>query len=344
MPLFDQPQVIHELLRAMYLAFAAFVVAMVLTPVYTHYAFKYKAWKQVRTHDVTGKEAPVFYKLHAAKHKGNLPTMAGVVTILAIVIVTVLFNFSRKDTYLPLFSLVAAGAVGLLDDYINIRGHKFGLKGLRARIKFLLIFLIATVGGLYFYFKLGYHLLHIPAFGTYSIGWLYIPLFIVVIVSTANAVNLTDGLDGLAGGLLALAFGAFGIICFFLNLPATAIFCATVVGAVLAYTWFNIFPARFLMGDTGAFALGTTLGVIAMLSNSVFVLPIIGAVFVMETGSSILQLASKRFRGKKIFLSSPIHHHFEAIGWPETKVTMRFWILGAIAAMVGVILALLGSG
>lgn len=324
-------------------AVASFVLAMILTPVYTHVAFKYQLWKKVRDTSVTGEKAPIFYKLHAAKHKRNIPTMGGVVLVLAIAAVTLLTNYSRNQTLLPLFALLAAGAVGLADDYVNIRGAAGGIAGLRSQLKFALILAIAVVGGFWFYYRLGYHSIHVPAVGDFSIGWLVIPLFIGVIVSTANAVNITDGLDGLAGGLLATVFGAYAVLAYFQGNYGIAGFCATVVGAMLTYAWFSVYPARFFMGDTGSFALGTTLGVIAMLTNTVFVLPIIAAVFVVEAGSSLLQIFSKKVFKRKIFLSAPLHHHLEAIGWPETKVTMRLWIIGQVVAALGLVLGLVGN-
>ncbi len=335
---------INQLSSVLLQAFLAFVVATALTPVYTHFAFKHKAWKQARTNAVTGEAAPVYQKLHAAKHKRLIPTMAGVVMILAISVVTISLNWSRSQTYLPLFVLVAAGIVGLIDDYLNIRGENLAVAGMRAKLKFMLILGIAAASALYFYFKLDFSIIHVPAVGDFDIGLWYIPLFMLVIVSTANAVNITDGLDGLSGGLLALAFSAFAVIAMAQGNYGIAGFCAAAVGAVLSYTWFNIFPARFFMGDSGSFALGTALGVVAMLTNSVFVLPIIGAVFVAEAGSSSIQILSKRIRKKKIFLSAPIHHHFEAIGWPETKVTMRFWVIGAVTAVCGIIIGLITRG
>ena len=165
-----------------------------------------------------------------------------------------------------------------------------------------------------------------------------------MVVSTANAVNITDGLDGLAGGLAAIAFTIYAIIAFIEGRYGVAGFCMTIVGALLSYTWFNIYPARFFMGDVGSFALGTALGVVAMITDTVVLLPIIGAVFVMEAGSTLLQILSKKLRGgKKIFKIAPIHHHFEASGWPETKVTMRFWVLGQVSGVVGLIVFLLGT-
>ena len=342
---FIHAQEVTSLSRIGILAFGSFLLSMVFTPVYTRLAFKHKLWKQQRTDAVTGEQAPVYAKLHAAKHRGHIPTMGGVVTILAITVITIVFNLSRSQTWLPLFVLVAAGLVGLFDDYLNIRAEGFGLgvAGLRAKVKFSLIFGIAVAGALYFYFKLGYSTIHLPAVGDFSIGWLYIPLFIGLVVSTANAVNITDGLDGLSGGLLSTAYGVYAVIAYFQGNYGIAGFCATVVGALLTFTWFNIYPARFFMGDSGAFGLGTALGVIVMLTNTVAVFPIIAVVFVVEAGSSLLQILSKKIRHKKVFISAPLHHHLEAIGWPETKVTMRMWVIGQVAGALGLVLALLGN-
>lgn len=333
-------QLIHILLQG----FLCFVLAMALTPIYTHFAFKLKLWKQVRDTATTGEKAPVFHKLHAAKHKRNIPTMAGVIGIVSVTVVMLLMNWSRNQTYLPVFGLVTAGAVGFLDDLINIRGNGKGIAGLRSPIKFGLILAIALIGGLYFFFRLGYSQIHVPAVGNFELGWLYIPLFVLVVVATANAVNIADGLDGLAGGLLAAAFGAYSIVAFAQGNYGIAGFCLAMVGAVLAYTWFNIFPARFFMGDTGSFAFGTALGIVAMLTNSVFILPVIASVFVVEAGSSALQIFSKKVFKRKIFLSAPIHHHLEAIGWPETKVTMRLWVIGAVSAALGMLIGLIARG
>lgn len=321
----------------------SFMLAMALTPLYTYVAFKFQLWKRVRDTAVTGEKAPIYHKLHAEKHKRNIPTMGGVVMLVAIAVVTLSLNWSRSQTYLPLFAMLASGLVGLADDYMNIRGANLGIAGMRAKIKFWLIMGVAVSGGLYFYYKLGYSLIHVPAVGDFSIGWLYVPLFVLVVVSTANAVNITDGLDGLSGGLLSIVFGAYTVLAYFQGNYGIAGFCATVVGAMLTYAWFSVYPIRFFMGDTGSFAFGATLGVVAMLTNTVFVLPIIGAVFVVEAASSVLQITSKKLFKRKIFLSAPLHHHLEAIGWPETKVTMRLWIIGQVVAAIGLVLGLLGN-
>jgi phospho-N-acetylmuramoyl-pentapeptide-transferase len=287
--------------QAFMLGFLSFIVSMVLTPLYTTAAFAGQWWKKIRTHSIGGNKATVFHKLHAAKHERNIPTMAGIIFVLATLIVTVAGNLSRSETWLPLAAMVGAGSIGLTE-------------------------------------------VHMPFIGTWHLSWLIIPLFILVVFSTGVAVNISDGLDGLAGGLSATAFGAYTVIAIIEKKYGIAGFCMTVVGALLSYTWFNIYPARFFMGDVGSFALGTALGVVAMLTDTVFLLPVIGLVFVVEVASVIINRTSRKLRnGKKVFLSSPIHHHFEAIGWPETKVTMRFWVIGQVAAFVGVILFVLGG-
>src|SRR6266446_2185903 len=282
--------------------FFGFVVSMLLTPLYTEAAFSGKWWKKARTTSITGEKAVVYQKLHAAKHERNIPTMAGIIFVLATVIVTVAGNLSRSETWLPLAAMAGAGAIGLFDDFINIRGNGLGIAGMRAKIKSLLLIIVALIGGWWFYDKLGTQAVHIPFFSTWHLGWLIIPLFVLVVFSTANAVNITDGLDGLAGGLAATAFGAYAIIALIEKKYGLAGFCMTIVGALLSYTWFNIYPARFFMGDVGSFALGTALGVVAMLTDTVFLLPVIALVFVAEIGSVALQLISKKLRnGKKIF-------------------------------------------
>jgi phospho-N-acetylmuramoyl-pentapeptide-transferase len=333
----------NTVIRILLLAFSGFALSMLITPIYTTLAYQGQWWKKPRQTTLTGETATVFAALHAEKHKRLIPTMAGIIFVIAVGLVTVMFNLSRSETWLPLAAFVGAGLVGLIDDIINIRGTGVGVAGLPSKLKLLLTTLVATIGGWFFYFKLDVHSVNIPLVGDITIGWLIIPLFILVVVATANAVNMTDGLDGLAGGLASIAFAMYTVIAFIEGRYGIAGFCMTMVGALLSYTWFNIFPARFFMGDVGSFALGTALGVVAMLTDTVLLLPIIGVVFVAEAGSVILQISSKKMRaGKKIFKSSPIHHHFEASGWEETKVSMRFWVLGQVAGVLGLILFLIG--
>ncbi len=328
--------------RILFLAFASFALSMLITPLYTTLAYRYKWWKRQRTESWSGGEASVYQKLHLQKHMRNVPNMAGLIFVASIALVTITANLSRSETWLPLAGMLGAGSIGFVDDWLNIRGLS-SIAGMRAKIKFILHTLVALIGGLWFYYKLDVHSINVPTMGELNLGILIIPLFILVIVATANAVNITDGLDGLAGGLLTSSFSAYSVIAILNGQYYLAGFCLTVVGALLSYTWFNIFPARFFMGDVGSFALGTALGIIALQTNTVLLLPVIGFVYLAETGSVIINFLSKRFRhGKKVFLSSPIHHHFEASGWPEPKVTMRFWVIGQVSAVSGLILFVLG--
>jgi phospho-N-acetylmuramoyl-pentapeptide-transferase len=216
--------------------------------------------------------------------------------------------------------------------------------GMRFLARFWWLIAIAGLGAWWFYAKLGWDTIHIPAMGDFSIGWWYIPLFLFVILFAAISSNETDGLDGLNGGVLLIAFSSFALIAFMHNKVDLASFCAAVAGALLAFLWFNIYPARFFMGDTGAVALGTTLGVVAMLTNSALVLFLIVFIYVLESGSVAIQLFTKRFFKRKVFLAAPLHHHFEAKGWPEPKVVMRAWVFTALTALVGVMVGILGMG
>lgn len=336
-------QLTQSMTKLTTLAMAAFLFSMALTPVYTYLAYRYKFWKRPRETSMDGKTLSVFSKLHKKKHQRHIPTMAGMIAIIVVAFVTLVANLDRRQTWLPLAALIGGGVIGLIDDIINIRGNGQGVGGLRSSIKFMMITLVAAVIGWYFFAKLGYTSIHIPFVGNWEMGWLIVPLVTLVVVSTGNAVNISDGLDGLAGGLLAQAYAFFGMIALLQGNVGIAGFCFTMLGALLSYIWFNIFPARFFMGDVGSFAMGTSLGVVAMLTNTIFLLPIIGFVFVLEAGSSLVQIFSKKFFGKKLLISAPLHHHLEAIGWPEAKVTMRFWVIGAVCGFFGLLLALAGG-
>lgn len=332
---------VHKATFILTLSFISFCIAMLLTPIYTYFAYKYKLWKRSRTHSTTGEELKVISSLRI---KRTIPLGAGIITLIAVTFVTLLLNLDRRETWLPLAALIGGGIVGLIDDIINIRGTGGTVAGLRPTIKFAMITGVGALCSLFFYYKLGFTTIHIPfVAASVSLGWAIVPLFVLVIVSTSNAVNITDGMDGLAGGLLVSAFSAFGIIAAFQGNYGIAGFCMTVVGALLSYLWFNIPPARFIMGDVGSFGLGTALAVVAMLTDTLFLLPLICLVFVSETGSVLLQLVSKKILHRKIFIASPLHHHLEATGWPKTKVTMRLWVIGQVCAALSIILALTGG-
>lgn len=333
-------------------AMFAFFTALLLTSPFVHFLRANRIGKQLRVETIDGREPAVFRTYH--QHKFGTPTMGGVLIWMAI-FVTVFFSrvlsyfgvvdhslLQRGQVYLPLFMLLMLGILGGVDDYFNIRG--IGKKrGLNTLPKILSLLTIALLGAFWFYFKLGYDTIHIPVFGDLYVGLWYIPIFLFIIVGTANAVNVTDGLDGLASGLLVIAFGAFGVLAYLDGLYILAAFCAVTVGAVVAFLWHNVPPALFMMGDTGSLALGGTLGVIALMIDHVLILPLVGFVFVIEMLSVIVQLTSKRLRsGKKVFLAAPLHHHCEALNWGESKVTMRLWIIGGFFAFLGIVLAVVG--
>ncbi|MEI8270547.1 MAG: phospho-N-acetylmuramoyl-pentapeptide-transferase [bacterium] len=250
---------------------------------------------------------------------------------------------SRDQTIIPLFTLIIGSLIGLWDDLIQIYG-----KGKIAhddkiwrKWKVFLIFILSFIIGFWFYTKLGMTSIHIPFGGEFNLGILFIPFFIMVTLATFSG-GVIDGIDGLSGGVLASIFSAYALIAYTNNQVNIAAFCGILTGATLAFLWFNIPPARFYMGETGMMGLTITLAVIAFLTNSVLILPIVAMPLVISTLSVILQILSKKFRnGKRIFRLAPIHHHFEAIGWPSTKVTMRFWILSVMFAIIGVIFAVI---
>lgn len=342
-----------ELIRLLLVTTVAFLLAFALAPGLIHWLKVKKMGKSIRI----AAETPVFAELHAKK--AGTPTMGGIlvwgtVLLLALGFAAIgrlfpgsmfddLSFLSRPQTLLPLGALVASALVGLVDDYLNVRRIGAHGGGLRARHRLLVYALIAAVGAWWFYSKLDWDLLHVPFWGTFNIGWWYIPFFLFVIIATAFSVNETDGLDGLAGGTLFIAYAAYAVIAFAQGRYDLAAFCGAIIGALLAFLWFNIHPARFFMGDTGAMSLGVTLGIIAMLTNAAFLLPVIGLVFVLETVSVLLQLTWRKLFKKKLFKSAPFHHHLEASGWPEPQIVMRLWVVAFVAAALGVALALLDA-
>jgi len=339
--------IIGEAIRVIIISITSFTVALLLTPYTLKVLRKLDFRKQIRTSD----SAPIFSKLHEGK--GGTPTMGGVIiwgSVLGIAFVFWLldtlfdggfgyFNFvDRAQTFLPIAALLIAALLGLFDDILGVL--KIGPKGggLTVSKKLLVYTLLSAVGAWWFFVKLEWTELHIPFFGNIEIGWWYIPIFMFIIIASAFSANETDGLDGLFGGVSLFAFGALSVIAFSLGRFDLSAMSAAIVGALLAFLWFNIYPAKFFMGDTGSMALGITLGVITMLTNTVVLLPLFFFIPVVESLSVIIQTISKKTRGKKIFLSTPIHHHFEALGWPESQITMRFWIVSVVSAGFGLVL------
>ena len=334
-------------------SFLTFLVGILATPWFLSFLRENRIGKQLRVEAVDGKEASVFRHFH--QKKAGTPTMGGLLiwgSILFTVLLSRILSYygfvehsllQRGQVYLPLFTLVMLGILGGVDDYWNVAGWGKKKGGLDVLPKVLFLLLVSLIGALWFHFRLGYDTVHIPFYGDYAVGFWFVPFFMFVLIGTANAVNVTDGLDGLAGGLLVIAFLSFGVLAWVQELYVLSAFCGITVAAIAAFLWNNVPPAQFFMGDTGSLALGGMLAVISMMIDQVLLLPLIGAIFVLEMLSVIIQLTSKRFRnGKKVFLSAPVHHHFEALGWGESKVTMRLWIAGAFAAFLGVIIGIVG--
>lgn len=320
--------------------------------------YRIKFWKKrARRKTLTGEEAVVFYSLHKEREVST-PRGGGVLIwgSVIILIFSLFFisrfievpwirnlNFlSRGETWLPLFALVIGSIVGLVDDILEVftMGRYVG-GGMSFWRRLIIVILIGLIGGLWCYFKLEWDTIHVPLVGDFKIGAFYIPLFIIVQVACWTS-GIIDGLDGLSGGVFGIIFGSFAIIALSVGKADLAAFCGAIIGALFSFLWFNIPPARFYMGETGILGLTSTMAVVSFLTNSVLVLPIIAGILVIEVGSIILQILSKKIRKKKIWLCTPIHHHFEAKDWPSYKVTMRFWILEAVFAIIGTAIRLIG--
>ena len=327
------------------------LLASLFTGVLTVPFINFLYWLKFRTpvyrsEDFMGRKSR-FNELHG--HKQGTPTGGGILLILSAFLFLGLFykftsfNFNNTSNILFLTMLVF-GLLGLYDDIHKFFGFtKKGVWGFKSRYKLLMqVIFGVTVGWCLFTF-LGLHTLFLPLLGNFDLGFFYIPFAAFVIVAFTNAFNITDGLDGLATGLLLIALLPLWVLVSYSPFGNDlALFIAVIFGVMLPFLYFNIQPARLFMGDTGALALGAMLGVLALMSNSVFAFVIIGGVFVIEASSTLIQWGSFLFRhGKRIFLIAPLHHHFEALGWPETKVTMRFWLAGIFLALLGIFIALL---
>jgi len=349
--------IVFNIIKVFSLAVITSALAILWCPILTNFLYKHSFWKKTaRQKAISGEDAVVFNSLHKEKEV-NTPRMGGLLIWVTVLLViglfyilslifpgTLLANFnflSRQETWLPLFTLICASILGLVDDLLVVSGAgKYIGGGISFKKRLLLVAVIGLIGSLWFYNKLGWDVIFVPFLGDVSIGLWYIPLFIIVAIACWSG-GIIDGLDGLAGGTFASIFGAFTVIAFASGKIELATFCAVVTGALFSFLWFNIPPARFYMGETGILGLTMTLAVVAFLTDSVYVLPMIAGLLVIEVLSVIIQLLSKKIRGKKVFLSTPIHHHFEALGWPAYKVTMRAWIIGIVLAVIGVALRLL---
>ncbi|MFA5933723.1 MAG: hypothetical protein WC795_00655 [Candidatus Paceibacterota bacterium] len=341
-------------------AILAFFIGIGITPILSHYFFKYKLWKKssrsTNNIDVISED---FKKIHNEEGELGTPRVGGMLiwlsallTISALFILFVLFPnsitgklefVSRNQTLIPIVAFILAALIGLVDDLLQVSG-----RGVYARdgevfrwIKIGTLIVIGLFVSFWFYFKLDMHSIHIPFGGELNLGILFIPFFILVMLAVFSS-SVIDGIDGLSGGVLAPIFLAYAGIAFSNNQIDLAAFSAVIAGATLAFLWFNIPPARFYMGETGMLSLTVVLAVIAFMTNSVLILPIVAMPLVLTSLSVILQMLSRKFRNnKRIFKIAPLHHHFEAIGWPKYKVTMRFWVLSIVFALVGMVLYLI---
>ena len=333
----------------------AFFLALFLTPIATHFFYKYKMWKK---YSRNGDKIEDFKKIHNEENELKTPRVGGIIIWVSALLTTLMFylasiffpsdntvkmNFlSRNQTLIPFFTLLLGSLIGLWDDLIQIYGSGRFARDDKSwrKWKALLVTVTSLLIGLWFFYKLGLTGIHIPFGGEIYLGILIIPFFVIVALATFSG-GVIDGIDGLSGGVLASIFGAYSVIAFANNQIDLAAFSGVITGVILAFLWFNIPPARFYMGETGIMGLTITLATIAFLTDSVLILPIVAMPLVITSGSVILQILSKKFRaGKRLFRLAPIHHHLEAIGWSSYKVTMRFWVFSIIFAIIGIILAI----
>lgn len=355
---------ILEVVKILLPALLGFLVGMGITPTITDYLYRNKMWKKkVKSLTMDGREATVFMSLHKDKEV-NTPRMGGIIIWISSFVTAFIFWFlakivgvdvfnqlefiSRNQTWIPFFTLLLGALVGLMDDIMEIKGsgdNKIG--GLSSKKRLFFVGIVALSISIWFYSKLEISEIFLPFVGYFDLGVLFIPFFVLTMLFIYSG-GVIDGIDGLAGGVFTVAFAAYGIIAFSNNQIDLAAFCALIVGSILSFLWFNIPPARFYMSETGSMALTITLTTVALMTDKLgegaglFVLPIIAAPLVITVLSVMIQMTSKKLRnGKKVFLSAPIHHHFEALGWPSYKVTMRYWVFSLIAATLGVIISVL---
>lgn len=357
--------VIEDIVKVFLPATIAFIVGISLTPTLAHFLYKHEMWKK-KSGKVAfdGASAEVFNELHKTKEVGT-PRMGGIVVWASALITTFgllllskflpgtlmekLSYLSRNQTWIPFATLILGALIGLLDDWLEVKGSRdYIAGGLSLKKRLLMVAIIGLGCALWFFYKLEVSTIGLPFLGDLYVGWLFIPIFVLVTIGLYSG-GVIDGIDGLAGGVFAAMFSAYAGIAFYQSQINLAAFCAVIVGGLLAFLWFNIPPARFYMSETGSMALTLTLAVVAFTTDSLggghglSALPIIALPLIATSFSNVLQILSKKFRGKKLFRVAPLHHHFEALGWPGYKVTMRFWIVSVVCALFGMIIALVGK-
>ncbi|MDO8729194.1 MAG: hypothetical protein Q7K26_04925 [bacterium] len=346
-----------DILKIIFPTVLTFFIGISITPFFTRYFYRYKMWKKSPRTNANTSDA--FNKIHNTEHELSTPKIGGVIIWVAVLFavcviyflslvmpsdLTLKLNFfSRSQTLVPLGAFFLAAFIGLADDMVHI----YGLNGfaqdalIYRKIKTVLITGIGLMISLWFYYKLDFNSVHIPFNGDLYLGIWFIPFFIIVMLATFST-SVIDGIDGLSGGVLASVFTAFTVIAFINNQFDISALSGAIAGAILAFLWFNVPPARFYMGETGMMALTVTLSVIAFLTDSVLILPVIALPLAATTASDIIQIyVYKFFYGYRVFRVAPLHHHFQALGWPREKIVMRYWIVSVICAISGVILVLI---
>ncbi|HEY4715204.1 MAG TPA: hypothetical protein VIH31_01735 [Candidatus Paceibacterota bacterium] len=337
----------------------AFIVGILITPLVTNFLYKYKFWKKTSVNKALGGgEALITKSIHNDDTR-KTPRMGGIVVWASVFITTLLIwliskifpgentqkldYLSRSQTWLPLLVFLAGSIIGLLDDYLVVsnKGSYVG-GGLSLKTRLSAVFLIALIGGWWFFFKLGVSSIVIPFLGEINLGLMLIPIFIIFMIGIYSG-GIIDGIDGLAGGVFSVMFASYALIAFFNQQIDLAALCLVIVGGLLAFLWFNIPPARFFLSETGTMALTMTLVVIAFLTRSVGILPIIAFPLIATSLSSLIQILSKKTTGRKVFTVAPLHNHFQAKGWPGYKVTMRYWIMSMFFGVLGIIIFLIGQ-
>ncbi len=349
-----------DVIKVILPAILSFLFGIALTPTLSDFMYKHRLWRRVSRSKVNTEAMSVeFQKIHNEKGEKSTPRVGGVLVWLSIICTIVLLYlvslfypnevteklnfFSRNQTILPLAALLFASLVGLADDLLQIYGKGIVLTsdGISRKLRILVVLLIGAVGAWWFFFKLGVLSIDVPFLGEYNLGLWFVPFFMFVVLGTFTG-SVIDGIDGLAAGVMTSAYASYMIIAYSQHQIDLAAFCAVVTGGLLAFLWFNIPPARFYLGETGMLGLTVTLAIIAFLTREVLVLPIIAFPLFITSVSSSAQMFSKKYFKRKILRIAPLHHHFEAIGWPSYKVTMRYWVLSVILGLFGTIIAILG--
>jgi len=335
-----------------------FFTGIIITPLFTRYFYKYKMWKRSPRTEASDITSEHFKQIHNTAHEVSTPRVGGIIiwasvliTVFLIYILSLVFPFdpigklnffSRSQTVVPLGAFFFAAMVGLVDDLLQIFGQGTYAKDalVYRRVKIIFVTLIGLTIALWFYNKIDFSSVSVPFGGTLELGLWFIPFFVLVMLG-AFSTSVIDGIDGLAGGVMASAFAALSLIAFFGNQVDISALSGAIAGGIMAFLWFNVPPARFYMGETGMLALTVVLAVLSFLTDSVLLLPLIALPLVLTSLSVIIQITGYKFFNKRrVFLVAPLHHHFQALGWSREKVVMRYWIVSVVSAISGVILYL----